>query len=298
MKFMDPAEWGHQRARASRSLGAPPGAGAGAAPGQLPWKAAPPGARSRPPPRSQSRGMAPAPWGQHGSAAEAAAERAARVRAAAAAARSPTPVRAPPNYPQTQWPVVPPKGGLTLTQPAREPRPLQIFMRDIPGGHGAQLPEWLPATEAAEAERQQQAARAAAKAAAAEAAGGQPPPPHGQPSADHILPGPPPAKGPGQAIFHPPPRHLTANDGQPSEPSPAAPAAAANDGQPSEPRPEPGPAAPVAAANDGQPSEPGPAAPAAAAAAATGHRDAPIEISSDEENVNLPRRKAAKIPNP
>ena len=49
MKFLDPAEWGHQRARSSRSLGAPPRAGAGADPGQLPWKAAPPRGQVPPP---------------------------------------------------------------------------------------------------------------------------------------------------------------------------------------------------------------------------------------------------------
>ena len=252
MRFMDPEEWSSvPRARAAaRSRGAQPGPRA--ARGQFPW--------NNPGPQQRSHTPRGRPWGQHGSATEAAVDRAAR--AAEEAERSPT---EPPAHVPTTWPVVGPKGGLNPCQPARTP-------------DGQQLPHWV--------EAQQQAARAA---------GGPPPPAPGQPSYGQMQPAPtagnvtyvfnmqpPPAPSPAPPAAGQP--CLDPATGQLSEPAAGQ--------EPAADQPvDPGASAPPA----GQPSEPAAGEPCSEPA--TGQPDEVIEVfSSDEEVVNMLPTNVAKIP--
>ena len=264
MRFMHPQEW---RARSSRGRGGPWGGH-----GHLAWS--PPG----PPQRSYSRGRRR--WGEHGSATEAAADRAAR--AAEEAARSPT---EPPAHVPTTWPVVGPKGGLNPCQPARTPRAQAFFMQDTPDGQ--QLPHWVTTAELPALEAQQQAARAAARAA--RAAGGPPPPAPGQPSYGQMQPAP--TAGNFTYVFNmqPPPAPWPAPPaaGQPClDPATGQLSEPAAGQEPAADQPvDPGASAPPA----GQPSEPAAGEPCSEPA--TGQPDEVIEVfSSDEEVVKIPKQ--------
>ena len=278
MSFMDPEEWSSvPRARAAaRSRGAQPGPRA--ARGQFPW--------NNPGPQQRSHTPRGRPWGQHGSATEAAVDRAAR--AAEEAARSPT---EPPAHVPTTWPVVGPKGGLNPCQPARTPRAQAFFMQDTPDGQ--QLPHWVTTAELPALEAQQQAARAAARAA--RAAGGPPPPAPGQPSYGQMQPAP--TAGNFTYVFNmqPPPAPWPAPPaaGQPClDPATGQLSEPAAGQEPAADQPvDPGASAPPA----GQPSEPAAGEPCSEPA--TGQPGEVIEVfSSDEEVVNMLPTNVAKIP--